>query len=92
MRDTRWDIAKRGHEIPEFGRRFYANEIHTGQSPNVVTRYLFSATNLDHRKIFGVDLEELKRIFSLTLKTACTGVTVWFHKVVSHCLATGAPA
>ena len=56
MRDTRWDIAKRGHEIPEFGRRFYANEIHTGQSPNVVTRYLFLATDSDHRKIFGADL------------------------------------
>ena len=97
MRDTRWDIAKRGHEIPEFGRRFYANEIHTGQSPNVVTRYLFLATDSDHRKIFGADLEHKKltnkkRIISLTLKTACTGVTVWFHKVVSHCLATGAPA
>ena len=60
MRDTRWDIAKRGHEIPEFGRRFYANEIHTGQSPNVVTRYLYLASNLDHRKIFGADLEHKK--------------------------------
>ena len=58
MRDTRWDIAKRGHEIPKFGRRLYANEIHTGHSPNVVTRYLYLATNLDHRKIFGADLEE----------------------------------
>ena len=44
MRDTRWDIAKRGHEIPEFGRRLDANEIHTGTSPNVVTRYLYLAT------------------------------------------------
>ena len=60
MRDTRWDIAKRGHEIPEFGRRFYAYEIHTGQSPNVVTRYLFLATDSDHRKIFGADLEHKK--------------------------------
>ena len=92
MRDTRWDIAKRVHEIPKFGRRLYANEIHTGQSPNVVTRYLYLAINLDHRKIFGADLEEMERIISPTLKTACTGVTVWFHKVVSHCLATGAPA
>ena len=58
MRDTRWDIAKRGHEIPEFGRRLYASEIHTGTSPNVVTRYLYLATDLDHRKTFGADLGE----------------------------------
>ena len=51
MRDTRWDIAKRGHEIPEFGRRFYANEIHTGTSPNVVYALLVLGTNLGRRRV-----------------------------------------
>ena len=93
MRDTRWDIAKRGHEIPEFGRRFYANEIHTGQSPNVVTRYLYLATDLDRRKTFGANLD-LKRTdnFSEQLKQLAPVLQYCFINIVSHCLATGTPA
>ena len=92
MRDTRWDIAKRGHEIPKFRRRFYANEIHTGQSPNVVTRYLFLATDSDHRKIFGADLEEKLTDNFEHSKQLAPVLQILFHNVVSHCLATGTPA